>query len=146
MPEILELSIAAPAMQLSDMIVGSDGAKPGLFRGRGGAEGFRNCGGGGFRNCKGSVFWGACCWIIFSVVVLLAILVNEDADERREFASHGSEKSNSSSIESIEEVLLCADDDDPDRFNSRLAGSKCSGGERGGVGAQCFMVSYNRFL
>lgn len=135
MLETLELSIAAPAMQLSDIMVGSDGAKPDLFRGRGGAEGFRNCGGGGFRKCTGAVCWGACCGVIFSVVVLLAMLVYDDADERREFASHGSEKSNSSSIESIEEVLLCADDADPDRFNSRLAGSDCSGGERGGVAA-----------
>ena len=132
---MLELSIAAPAMQLSDMMVGSDGAKPDLFRSLGGAEGFRNCGGGSLRNCKGAVVWGACCWIVFSVVVLLAILVYDDADERREFASHGSEKSNSSSIESIEEVLLCADDADPDRFSSRLAGSECSGGERDGVAA-----------
>lgn len=42
MLEMLELSMAAPAMQLSDIMVGSDGAKPHLFRGRGGAEGFRN--------------------------------------------------------------------------------------------------------
>lgn len=133
---MLELSpIAATAMQLSDMMVGSEGAKPFLFRGRDGAEGFRNCGDGGFRNDTGVISWGACCRIVFSVVALLAILVKDDADDRREFASQGSEKSNSSSIESIEEVLLCVDDDDPDRFNSRSAGSKCSDGERGGVAA-----------
>lgn len=135
---MLELSIATSAMQLSDIMVGSDGANPDLFRGRGGVDSFRNCGGGGFRNSTGAVSRavsrGACFWDIFSVVTLLAILVYDDADERREFASHVSEKSNSSSIESIEEVLLCADDDDPDRFNSRLAGSESSSGERGGVG------------
>lgn len=132
---MLELSIATSAMQLSDMMVGSDGAKPDLFRSRGGAEGFRNCRGGGFRNSRGAVSWGGCFWDIFSVVVLLAILVYDDPEERREFASHGSEKSNSSSIESIEEVLLWADDDDPDRFNSRLAGSESSDIEGGGVAA-----------
>lgn len=66
--------------------------------------------------------------------------MNDDADERREFASHGSEKSNSSSTESIEEVLLCADEEDPDRCNSRLAGSGSSAGERGGVATWCLMV------
>ncbi len=87
------------------------------------------------RNCKGAVSWGGCRGVIFSVVVLLAILVKDDADERREFASHGREKSNSSSTESIEEVLLCADAEDPDRSNPRLARSGSSGGERGGVAA-----------
>lgn len=124
----LGLSMAALAMQLSDIMVGRDGAKPPLFRGRDGVAGFRNCGGSAFRNGTGGVSWGDGSWIMFSVVALLAMLVNDDAEERREFASHGSEKSNSSSTESIEEVLLCADDDDPDRFNSRLAGRNCSNG------------------
>lgn len=125
---MLEISIAAPARQLSDMMVGSDGENAGFFRDRGGA--------GGFGKRIGVVSRKTCCWLIPSGLILLDIPMHDDAEERRESASHGSEKSNWSVTEWTVEPLLFSDDADADRLYSRLAGSEYPGGETCGAVAE----------
>lgn len=58
------------------------------------------------------------------------MLVHDDAEERRESVSKGSEKTESSIAESIEELLLCADEPEAERLYSLLIGSALSGVER----------------
>lgn len=99
------------AIQLSEMIVGNDGAKRTLFLDRGGP--------GGLKDRIGAIAIG---WEVLdppvSEVVALEVLVNDDADERRLSVSPGVEKTEPS----IEELLLRSDISDPVRLNCLLGG------------------------
>lgn len=120
MGHISETLVADPLMQPSDMMVGSDGANATRFRERG----------AGFKRRIGAIglvtFWGAAS----SRVILLDMLVYDDAEERRESESQGSEKMESSIAESIDELLLCADEPDSERLYSLLTRSGLAGVER----------------
>jgi hypothetical protein len=112
------------AMQLSEMIVGKEGAKRTLFLERGGT--------GGLRNRIGAIGREVLDSLVSFEAELLEVLVKDDAEERREPASSGVEKIESAISESTEELLLCADTSDPDRLYSLLGGRKFSGVERFG--------------
>jgi len=112
------------AIQLSEMIVGKDGAKRTLFLERAGT--------GGLKNRIGAIGWEILDPPVSFEAVLLEVLVNDDAEERREPASSGVEKIESSIAESTEELLLCADTSDADRLYSLFGGREFSGVERFG--------------